>query len=122
MKHCKKDMMVVMATCYRTHKPWGITIEKKGRTCEFQWAFKIAEEKARHEGYDKNSFHGEVSFAYEYPGCPYCGTTGFYQCSGCGAIICMPEDIGATATCPRCGNTAGFREPGGDFDLKGGGF
>lgn len=121
MKHLKKDMMVVQATCYRSRKPWGITIEKKGSECEFQWAFKISEEKIRHEGFDKNSFHGRVVFGPDYPGCPHCGAGGFYQCGGCRGIICMPDDIGSVATCPRCGYKAGFNE-GGDFDLKGGGY
>ena len=40
----KKDLMVVMAACYRTKQPWGITLEKKGNYCEFQWAFKISKE------------------------------------------------------------------------------
>lgn len=113
--------MVVMATCQKTKKPWGITIEKKGAVCEFQWAFKISREKAGHEGFDKNSFHGQVNFSNDYPGCPHCGARGFYQCAKCKAIICYPQDIGETAQCPCCGNVAGFRD-GNDFDLKGGGF
>ena len=117
----KKDLMVVMAACYRTKQPWGITLEKKGNYCEFQWAFKISKEKSHHEGYDKNKFHGEVRFSEDYPGCPHCGTKNFYQCGKCKTIICMPDDIGEKATCPCCGYVAGFKTVE-KFDLSGGGY
>ena len=121
MRHPKKDMMVVMATCYRAKRPWGITIEKKGRHCEFQWAFPLAQDKARREGFDRNSFSGEVQFAGEYPGCPYCGSTGFFQCGKCNAVTCLPEDAGSKVTRPACGTPLTL-ETGRDFDFKGGGY
>lgn len=114
-------MMVVMATCNRTKQPWGITIEKKGKVCEFQWAFKISKEKAHHEGFDKNSFQGQVTFGPDYAGCPYCGAGGFYQCGNCKSIVCMPDEGVERVTCPVCGQSLTLTT-GGDFDLRGGGY
>lgn len=51
------------------------------------WAFPIKESSAKREGYDKIRVQGQIDFAESYPGCPYCGQTGFTLCN-CGHLNC----------------------------------
>ena len=48
-------------------------IEKRENDWVRTWAFKIKEETAQKEGFDKTNFSGSFYTDEEYPGCPYCG-------------------------------------------------
>ena len=47
-----KEAFAVLAMCEETKKPFGITIDPKGQTLKFVWAFKIDKEKAHREHFD----------------------------------------------------------------------
>lgn len=118
MKKCKRDMMVVMAMCGKTKQPYGVTIEKHRNSCDLIWAFKIRPAAAKREGYDANSFRGAVNILPDFPGCPYCGSQGWYICSTCGTMVCNDTCEGSV-TCPKCGVTSNLMTVD-EFDLKGG--
>lgn len=119
MKNPKKDLMVVMGMCSRTGRPYGVTVEKHGSYCDLQWAFKISASSAKREGYDRNSFHGAVNTDSNFPGCPHCGSQGWYICGHCKTMICNDQEEGKV-TCPKWGKTSNLVITD-EFDLKGGG-
>jgi hypothetical protein len=115
---------VIMGKCSKTGKTFGIRIEQRGRDWVRTWAFPIGERKAKREGFDVNTVSGSMNADDEYPGCPYCGSIGFVQCS-CGKIGCMGDvrDHGdhVEYTCPWCGNT-GTLKAADSFDVSGEGY
>jgi len=80
---------------------FGIRIEERNNDWVRTWAFKIDENKAKNEGYITERTTGSLSSADGYPGCPYCGTVNFAQCS-CGNLFCWRSETN-TAICPWCG-------------------
>ncbi len=118
MKRLKREEMVVMATCQQTKLPYGITARKIERDYEFYWAFKITPSSAKREGFDKTKVTGNIYMSNDYPGCPHCGATSWFQCGRCGRFVCMhPEQ--QRVKCPECGNE-GTVEISDKFDLSGG--
>ena len=110
MKNPKRNEMVIMGCCGKSHKSYGI----------FQWAFKINPTVAKREGFDKNKLKGHVIHDDAFPGCPYCGNSSWWQCGSCGCIVCM--DVNSQETyvkCPRCGN-GGYLESADEFTFNGG--
>lgn len=97
------DVTIIPAYC-RTgkEKMFGIRTEKMDRTWVMTWTFRMTTHMAVNENYLHNSIGGRIAFSNEYPGCPYCGAQGFYQCGNCKKIIC---DTGTESqvTCPGCG-------------------
>lgn len=94
-------------------------VEECGRDWIRTWAFKIREDMARREGFDKVFINGSFARTEEYPGCPYCGGNGFIVCGVCKKISCYNgEDIGV---CRWCGNQAAV-EKRDRLDVKGGDF
>jgi len=115
---------VIMARCSKNKKSFGIRIEQRGTDWVRTWAFPINERKAKHEGFDANTVTGSLGPDNEYPGCPYCGSTGFVQC-GCKKNSCA-GGIGSygdtmVITCPWCGKE-GELENADSFDVSGGGY
>lgn len=120
MKNPKRNEMVVMGCCGKSHKSYGITVRQDKRNCVFQWAFKINPTAAKREGFDKNKLKGHVIHDDAFPGCPYCGDTNWWQCGNCGCIVCMDENSQETyVKCPRCGNE-GHLEAAEEFTFNGG--
>ena len=98
----QKEAVVVLCKCGEVHKTYGIRTEKTGHNnWMFTWAFPINETAAKHEGYDKTSVQGNISFSEEYPGCPYCRRSNWTVCS-CGHLSCTVEKNGLF-TCEWCG-------------------
>lgn len=82
--------------------PYSMRLEKTGHDRWLTtWAFPIKESSAKREGYDKVQVKGDISFADDYPGCPYCGGHGLTLCS-CGHLSCtiLRNNI---FTCEWCG-------------------
>ena len=71
----KKEASVILAKCAQD-KLYGIRIEKRDNDWVRTWAFKLKEETAEKEGFDKINFTGSFYTDEEYPGCPYCGANG----------------------------------------------
>ncbi len=94
---------ILLAKCPRSHSTFGMRVEKRGGDWVRTWAFKIKEESAVKEGFDKTKIEGSFDAVDEYPGCPYCGSYGFIVCGRCGKISCYSGD-GRTAECEWCGN------------------
>lgn len=118
MKKFKRDMMVVMGMCSHTKQPYGVTVEKHGSYCDLLWSFKIKADAAKREGFDKNSFKGRVEHDPNFPGCPYCGSQGWYICHNCGTMVCN-DVVEGEVTCPKCG-ASGLLSYSDDISLKGG--
>jgi len=90
---------------------FGIRIEECNNDWVRTWAFKIDENKAKNEGYITERTTGSLLAADNYPGCPYCGTRYFAQCS-CGKLFCFHEGNEKSEkmilTCPWCNKTGDY--------------
>ena len=111
---------IILIKCEIAKKVFGARVQKtENNDWVRTWAFEINDKIAINEGYDKTNIQGSLSAVDEYPGCPYCGTKGFFKCGKCGKVNCYNgEEI---ATCNWCGNT-GKLTPVKQFDIKGGGY
>lgn len=95
---------VILIKCGQAKKTFGVRIQKmKDGDWARTWAFRINDTQAQSEGYDKNQIQGSLYATEEYPGCPYCKTDYFVQCSHCNKISCYSG--GEIATCAWCGRT-----------------
>jgi len=90
---------------------FGVRIEERNNDWVRTWAFKIDEKKAKNEGFITERTSGSLIAIDAYPGCPYCGTKLFAQCS-CGKLFCYersnesPENL--KLTCPWCNITGDY--------------
>lgn len=120
MKEIVTQATVIMAKCIQSRQPFGIRTEQRANGAWYcTWAFKISEKSATHEGYSDTSVSGAVGLTDEYPGCPYCGASGWFSCENCGKLTCYSGE--SSVTCGWCGNSGGC-SPADSFDLKGGGY
>lgn len=94
--------VIAICKCSSNNKTYGIRFEKDGRDWKYTWAFPINEKSALREDYDKTNITGNLVEGEEYPGCPYCGTKGFFYC-GCGKLNCWDTKT-RIATCNWCGS------------------
>lgn len=120
MNFTKKEVTVILSRCQRSKQLFGIRTEKI-REGEWlcNWAFRMDERTAAHEGYGAIPVSGRMPFDAEYPGCPYCGATGWFTCGKCGRVTCYANET--MTTCGWCGNTAACA-PAETFALKGTGY
>lgn len=114
-----KEAFAVLAMCEETKKPFGITIDPKGKTLKFVWAFKIDKEKAHREHFDSQKVRGSIVLDDNFQGCPHCHSKHFYICSGCGTISCYHGQ--RHVTCPSC-CASGEIQAVESIELKGGGY
>ena len=98
----KKTATVICAKCAKKNKVFGIRTEKRTQQWYFTWAFAMSQESAKNEGYDKTIVPGNIAIDVTYPGCPYCKTKGFIQCSSCNKISCYDGES-KRFTCGFCG-------------------
>lgn len=111
---------VVLARCRQSKRTFGIRVEKKNDGAwHCDWTFQIDEKAASHEGYGDTLVSGRVDLDQEYPGCPYCGTMGWFSCGKCGKLTCLGEE--RFVTCSWCGNSGEMRFSD-TFDLHGGNY
>ena len=113
------EAAVVLAKCAKNRQMYGMRTQKMEDGKWWRtWAFPIDEHRAHQEGYDSTqTFEGMVS-TEEYPGCPYCGGSGFVQCTQCGKLTCWN---GETALdCLWCGNRLENMVYADSFQLSGG--
>lgn len=119
MHEGKREATVVVAKCNHSNQTYGIRMEKKNGVWYCTWAFKIGENAAKNEGYGTVMVSGKVATDEEYPGCPYCGTKGWFSCGRCGNLTCYNNET--VVTCAWCGNK-GECVTTDTFDLRGGGY
>lgn len=115
----KKEASVILAKC-ASDKLYGIRIEKRDNDWVRTWAFKIKEEMAEKEGFDKINFTGSFYTNEEYPGCPYCGAKKCFVCGSCGKVSCY--DGSDKVVCNWCGASGTAASDDGKMDVSGGGF
>ena len=108
----ERNIMIVVARCSRAKQGLGIRFERQGaRQWAATWAFALKESTAKREGYDQQRMEGAFGFDPAFPGCPHCGSHGFFVC-GCGKVACWNAES-RTVTCPWCGATG---EVGGEVN------
>ena len=89
--------------------------------CLATWcAYKLKEETAEKEGFDKINFTGSFYTDEEYPGCPYCGAKKCFVCGNCGKVSCY--DGSDKVVCNWCGSNGTAADDDGKLDVSGGGF
>ncbi len=82
------EAAVIIAKCEKSGKNFAIRTEKRLDIWQFTWAFKINEKSIKKEGYEKTNIAGAINLDQEYPGCPHCNGTSFFQCGICHKISC----------------------------------
>lgn len=110
---------VILAKCRTERELYGMRVEERGGDWIRTWAFPIRQELAEKEGFDKVQIQGSFTTTEDYPGCPYCGTDGFFVCGKCGKLNCYRGE--ETTVCLWCGNRAGVRSVD-RLDVTGGGY
>lgn len=120
MKETLNQATVVMAKCKRTRQPFGIRMEQRLEGIWYcTWAFKLSEKVAANEGYNGTLVSGRVDFDAEYPGCPYCGSTGWFSCGSCHKLTCYSGET--QVTCSWCNINSECNEAE-SFELEGDGY
>ena len=121
MREDVREANVVLAKCRKSHRMYGIRIERRTDNVWYcTWAFPITETGASNEGYSSTMISGRVETDPEYPGCPYCGGRGWVSCGNCGKLTCWGNDENYF-TCTWCGSS-GEVTAAETFDLQGGGY
>lgn len=116
----RKTAAVIIAKCKHNGSIFGIRTEKTEKGWLSNWAFVINDAAASSEGYDKTKITGAISTTKEYPGCPHCGSPGFFQCYHCGKITCWNGE--QQVTCKWCGTKSGISNSEGGFNIDGTGY
>lgn len=118
----KMEATIILARCQVKNLLYGIRVQKEhDGQWECTWSFPIDERRARNEGYDDTRVQGEIYLGKGYPGCSYCGATGFVGCGKCRKLTCW--DGRKKIVCQWCGNEMSadnlrsgcFDVPGGDI-------
>lgn len=117
------DGGVIMCKCSQSGKAYGMTFVKFGSGSEayweHHWTFALDEKSAGREGYGSAiTIKGDIRWNKKWPGCPYCGKGGYFQCGGCGKINCHGgEDVSVCQWCKTTCNIGGTIE---SLDVGGG--
>jgi hypothetical protein len=115
------NAQVVLSRCQKSGKLYGIRVEERNGDWVQTWAFKIDENKAKHEKFDSNRITGSMKEDPGFPGCPYCGKRAFFVCS-CGKLNCHPGERGEdSGDCRWCGKTVSLKTAE-SFDIDGGSY
>lgn len=96
-----KAAFVIIATCSRRNRKYGITIDKTSKGYSLIWAFPLTKKQASNEGFESNSVSGNIETDKNYPGCPHCGSKQFYVCNNCKSVVCYHGE--EHVVCPSCG-------------------
>ena len=115
----KKEANVILAKC-KKDQLYGIRIEKRENDWVRTWAFRLQEEMAEKEGFDKVQLTGSFYTDDDYPGCPYCGTKKCFVCGSCGKVSCY--DGSDRVVCNWCGAAGRASKDDSAMDVTGGGF
>lgn len=95
------EATVAVGRCMKSERLFGVRLEKRKNLWVYNWAFKLSEKVALHEGYNFTEIKGIVAMDGEYPGCPYCETKSLIVCS-CGHLNCY-DGTSRYVTCSWCG-------------------
>jgi len=109
---------VLTVKCAATQKLFGMRVQKFDDSWVSTWAFKLSDETAKSEKYDKGQVNGSIYLGEEYPGCPYCRRRGFIQCGACKKLFDWDGET-QKVTCVNCNKELTLNNAGGDFDIEG---
>ena len=114
------EASVILGRCPQGGRTYGMRIEKMEDGDWWRtWAFPVQDSQAEREGYDRTPVQGNLRGFEGYPGCPYCGTTGFVQCNVCHKLTCWKGE--EKIVCQWCGKELkGIRIATDKFDVTGG--
>lgn len=100
------EASIVVMMCGTSKKLSGVRVQKMEDGDWYRtWAFPLNAKTASHEGYNQTRIHGSLKTIDGYPGCPHCGSKGFFLCYKCNKVVCW-NGIDTNVTCPWCGVTA----------------
>lgn len=102
--------VIAVCKCSQSKRLYGIRFEKEGSSWKYTWAFPLGEKAAANEGFNETRITGPLIEGEEYPGCPCCGSVGFFLC-GCGRLNCW-NGHSQTVTCQWCGSSGLLGEDG----------
>lgn len=113
------NAMVILQKCGQSGKTFGIRVQQMedGEWYE-TWAFPIDEARAGREGYTSMNIKSFLPQTAEYPGCPYCGTKGWFYDSNCKKISCYHGET--RHSCPWCGGEYDVAMTQDKLDFSGG--
>ncbi len=112
---------ILLCKCSKESQMYGVRVQKMQDGDWWRtWAFKIKPRNAKSEGYDAVPIQGSLNQTKEYPGCPYCGTSGFVQCGQCNKITCYKGE--SSLICSWCGRKLENFVTEEKFDVSGNGF
>ena len=99
------DGGVIVCRCEKTGKMYGMTMLKYGSGkeayWEHHWTFALDEKAAGREGYSSAfTIKGDIRWSKKWPGCPYCGNGGYFNCGSCGKMNCYSDK--PVAKCQWC--------------------
>lgn len=118
-----KEARVVIYQCNNSGKKFGVRVEKQNGDWIRTWAFPVTPDMVAREKYeDQSPLSGKFFATTDFPGCPYCGAKGFFQC-GCGEMSCLETDNKLeVVTCTWCNSKGRLRVAESDFDVSGSAF
>jgi hypothetical protein len=117
----------MLAKCARHGDTYGVRIEQRDDDWVSTWAFKIDDNRAKREGFDKTKIEGSFAPSGKFPGCPYCKADSFMQCV-CGKLLCYDEERtadnngGDSLKCAWCGAKIAEIESVDTLSVKSGGY
>ncbi len=97
------DMTVLAVRCGKTKHDFGMSLKeiRQGEWYAY-WTFPLTDEAVRVETNDRKDVRG-FYMSVHYPGCPHCGSMGYYSCEKCGQYVCWDEEQ-KNLSCPWCGS------------------
>ena len=73
------EASIVVMMCGTSKKLSGVRVQKMEDGDWYRtWAFPLNAKTASHEGYNQTRIHGSLKTIDGYPGCPHCGSKGFF--------------------------------------------
>lgn len=85
----KKIAQVLLCRCSKNQQLFGITMEKRtADEWEMMYSYPIEEQRAKFEGFDKNTIKADIYLSPCFKGCPFCQNMSFFQCGICDKINC----------------------------------
>lgn len=111
---------ILLFKCNKTSQMYGVRVQKIKGDWWRTWAFKIKPANAKSEKYDETPIQGGLGVTEEYPGCPYCGKSGFVQCGRCNKITCHNGE--ESLNCQWCGTKMENFVTAEQFNVAGGRF
>jgi hypothetical protein len=101
------NVVILHCRCTVSKLGVGIRLEETAHGhWEADWTFAVSDQTASREHYGHRQIKGTFTLTSEFPGCPRCGASGFFQCP-CGKVSCWSGES-RNVTCAWCGRRVGL--------------